>query len=283
MAPDFALAHGGIADAYLILGAYNYEEPLEVTPLALQALTRAMALDATAGEPHATRGDFAFHVERDYALALQQTDRAVALSPGYAAAHIWRGEVLAVLGRMDESIEEMQRAIALDPLTPFPRFFVAWVREALGDHAQAERDYLAALKLVPGYHMSGGYARLLARQGRFQEALSVARDAVGQDASAPNLVTLGVVQALAGDRQAAQGTFSRVRALATERWISPFEFASMEAALGNGESALRYLSQGIEGRDFRAPMLAFRTELEFDSLAQEPAFRQLIASVRPRR
>ncbi len=280
IAPDFALAHTGIADAYLILAAYNYEEPLRVTPLALEALTRAMELDSTAGEPHATRGDFAFHVERNYALALREADRAVELSPGYATAHIWRGEALAVVGRLDEAIGEMQRAIALDPLTPFPRFFLARAREMKGDSAGAERDYQTACRLMPGYSGAAWYARMLLRMGRADDALRVAGETAGSEANVANIATLGVVQALTGRREEALASAARMRTLAEERWTSPLDFAAMEAALGNREAALRHLRAAIEARDFRAPMLAVHLEIEFDALKDDPEFQKLIASVR---
>jgi tetratricopeptide (TPR) repeat protein len=217
---------------------------------------------------------------RNYALALREADRAVALSPGYAAAHIWRGEVLAVLGRLDESIEEMQRAIALDPMTPFPRFFVARVRELKGDFAAAERDYQAARELMPGYTGAGSYARLLLRMGRADEALQVARETVAADASVTNIVTLGVVQALTGRREEALASAAQARTMAAERWISPLEFAAMEAALGNRETAVRHLREAIEARDFRAPMLGVQPEIEFDVLKNDAGFQELIASVR---
>ncbi|HEX6791966.1 MAG TPA: protein kinase, partial [Candidatus Krumholzibacteria bacterium] len=264
VAPDFALAYAGIADAYLILAAYNYEQPLTVAPLALEALTRAMELDSTAGEPHATRGDFAFHVERNYELAMRHADRAVTLSPGYAAAHIWRGEVLSVLGRTGEAIEEMQRAISLDPMTPFPRFFLGTLREISGDPAQAERDYRAAHALMPGYP-AGGLVRLLLRNQRSEEALAVARETVAVDPAPGNVAVLGVAQAFSGDRDGAQTTLDRLRAMASERWVSPLDIASVEASLGHSEEALRQLRAAIDSRDFRGPMLGIIRDIEFDA------------------
>ena len=280
IAPDFALAYSGIADSYLILAAYAYMEPLQAAPLALEALTHAMALDSTAGETHATRGDLAFHVERNYALALREADRAVALSPGYATAHNWRSEVLYVLGRTDEAIAEIEKAIALDPITPFPHFFLGQVREVKGDAAQAERDFQAARKMAPGFPMGELYVHMLLRQGRSAEALAVAQDMVAVDANAFNIATLAMAQALTGHREDAIANEARVRAIAAQRWISPAVFASMDAALGNRDDALRHLREAIDARDFRLPSYIVSVGPQFDALKNDPEFQKLMAGIR---
>jgi len=280
IAPDFALAYSGIADSYLILAAYNYVQPLQSVPLALEALAHAVALDSTAGEMHATRGDLAFHFERNYELAVRQADKAVALSPGLATAHNWRSEVLYVLGRTDECIAEAERGIVLDPINPFPRFFLAMAREAKGDIKRAEQDYQAARMIAPGFSTGGMYVRLLIRQGRNEEALAVANDMVAAGASASNITTLAVIQALSGHREDAMENAKRVRAFAAERWISPLEFACMDAALGNPEDALRHLRAAIEARDFRIPFFLVDAGPEFDAFKSDPEFQELIAIIR---
>jgi serine/threonine protein kinase/tetratricopeptide (TPR) repeat protein len=280
IAPDFALAYAGIADSYLILAAYNYMEPVRAAPLAVEALTSSMALDSTSGETHATRGDLAFHFERNYALALREADRAVALSPGYATAHNWRSEVLLVLGRIDESIAEIETAISLDPVTPFPRFFLGFAYEAKGDTARAEMAYRDALKVAPTFSLAVLYERFLIRHGRGEEALALARKVYAANTDAPTLLNLGVAQAMTGQRGDAIESLARARAMARERWVSPFEFAPLEAALGHRDNALRDLRAAIEARDFSVPTITVALGPEFDWLKDDSELQQLIDSVR---
>ena len=48
--------------------------------------------------------------------------RSIELTPAYATAHQWLGELLMYeLGRPDEALMEFQRALALDPISPIIR------------------------------------------------------------------------------------------------------------------------------------------------------------------
>jgi serine/threonine-protein kinase len=283
IAPRFALAYCGIADAYLILAAYNFAPPKEVTPLALEALNHAMELDSTLGEPYATRGDLAMHVERNYALSIRSSDRALELSPGYSSAHNWRSEVLFVLGRTDESIAEIRKAMELDPLTPFPHFFLGLVLDVKGDHAAAEKAYRDAVEFDPAFPMTQLYVEFLARQRRHDEALAVAQRLSEASAGAHSTLVLGIAQALGGHHREAEDCLARAQKLAEGRYTSPYDFAELYAALGRREDALRYFKAAMDAPEFRMPFVAIRPGPAFDSLKDDPEFRQMIASLRASR
>jgi tetratricopeptide (TPR) repeat protein len=219
-------------------------------------------------------------VERNYPLALREHDRAIALSPGYATAHNWRSEALLVVGRTDEAIAEAQRAIALDPITPFPHYFLAQAREIKGDIVQAEKDYQAARSISRGFPMGDMYVRMLIRQGRLAEARKVAEDMVAANSNAFNIASLAVVQALSGHRQDAIANAARVRAIAAQQWVSPLEFACIDAALGNRDDALRHFREAIDARDFRIPIYAVSVGPEFDAFKDDVEFQKLIAMIR---
>jgi tetratricopeptide (TPR) repeat protein len=81
-------------------------------------------------------------------------------SPGYSSAHNWRSEILFVLGRTDESLAEVRKAIELDPLTPFPRFFLGLVLEVKDDAADAEKAYRDAIASDPAFPMTQLYVQM---------------------------------------------------------------------------------------------------------------------------
>jgi non-specific serine/threonine protein kinase len=251
LAPDFAPAHAGVADAHIVAAGYNWMEPRQAAPIAFAAIETALALDPLAGEPHASRGDLAFHVEHDFELAARELDRAIELSPGYATAYYWRAAYL-----------------------------LAFAQEMTGRVDEAERGYRRVLEFSPGYSIAWkALVRLDLAKGKTTEALASAQRAVEENPSPSNLATLGVALALAGQSSEARSILTRLHDLARERWVSPYVLARVEAALGDRAAALDHLRAAIEARDFQSPNLKVRVDIEFREFVGDSRFQQLIDGI----
>jgi tetratricopeptide (TPR) repeat protein len=125
---NFALAHSGLADAHMLLPAYDLSVgSLDVYAQAKAAATRALDLDPSVGESHASMGYIAFLYELDWEKAGRHLAAAVDLAPGYATAHHWYGNFLASVGRFDDAVVEMEEAFSLDPRSNV----MAWASGAL--------------------------------------------------------------------------------------------------------------------------------------------------------
>ncbi|HEX2648077.1 MAG TPA: hypothetical protein VHO95_12690, partial [Candidatus Dormibacteraeota bacterium] len=101
---NYALAYAGIADAYQRLTYANYIRPLEGMSKARAAALKALALDPTLAEAHASLGDQLCFYDRDGPAAERALRRAIELNPGLAIAHYFYSHCLGVHGRMDEAI-----------------------------------------------------------------------------------------------------------------------------------------------------------------------------------
>jgi TolB-like protein/Tfp pilus assembly protein PilF len=283
IAPEFALGHAGVADVYLILGGYNYMEPRKAAPLVIEAMERAFALDPTAGEPHATRGDIAHHYELDLELAKRELDRAIELSPNYGTAYLWRAEVSVALKRPAEAVEYVRRGLELDPMNAFGRHFFALALSLTGKHEEAEQRYRELLEWSPGYPLSTTeLVRIELARGETGAALAIAKQAVDDVPAAANLATLAVANAYAGERQEARALLKQLTELSHERWVSPRETARVHAALGDRNEALDDLRAAFEACDFQIYELKSRVVLEFESLVGDPEFEQLLNELRKR-
>ena len=115
--PSYALAHAGLADAYVILSGYSLAAQHETIPKARRAADRASTLDPTLAEPYATLALIAMNYDWDWAGADRLYRRAIELNPNFATARAWYREYLAFLGRFDEGLTQIQRAHELDPLS----------------------------------------------------------------------------------------------------------------------------------------------------------------------
>src|SRR5262249_58286763 len=93
---------------------YTYlNNPVE----ARKAAVKALELDPTLGEAHASLGFFTFLYDWDWLKAELEFKQAIDLNPNYAQAHHWYSIYLAQMGRHEEAIHEAQRAQQLDPLS----------------------------------------------------------------------------------------------------------------------------------------------------------------------
>src|SRR5213080_3469897 len=86
--PNYALAYVGLADSYLLLSSYAAVSPAESLPPARSALKKALELDDSLAEAHASFG-LLTTLELDLHRALDELKRAVELKPNYATAHHW--------------------------------------------------------------------------------------------------------------------------------------------------------------------------------------------------
>jgi TolB-like protein/Tfp pilus assembly protein PilF len=113
--PNYALAYTGLAACYG-LGNFMGMRPSESRPKAKEAALKALELDDTLAEAHASLATVLMD-EWDWAGADREFRRALELNAGIAHIHSGQAWLLAVTGRTVEAITEMTRARELDPLS----------------------------------------------------------------------------------------------------------------------------------------------------------------------
>src|SRR5687768_4820634 len=105
--PNFALAYSGLADCYVVSYYYVGERPRELLQLAKIFAARAIQLDPTLAEPHATLAFASWLLDRDRDTAEKEFRRAIELNPNYPTVHHWYSRFLRGLGRQDEAFQEI--------------------------------------------------------------------------------------------------------------------------------------------------------------------------------
>ena len=124
--PAYALAYSGLADCYALTGQYTSTPPHESMPRARAAAERALELDPQLAEAHTSLAFVQFAYAWDFSAAEIGFQRAIALSPNYATAHQWPHELYAAQGRGDEQRAAIERAHAIDPLSPIIATEIGW-------------------------------------------------------------------------------------------------------------------------------------------------------------
>src|ERR1700738_2719361 len=124
--PGYPLASVGLAVSHLLFTAYGAISTKESIPPARAALKKALALDDSLAQAHASSGLLA-NLELDLKRAITELERAIQLNPNYATAHHWIALPLMAIGQSDRAIVEGKRAVELDPLSLIINADLAWV------------------------------------------------------------------------------------------------------------------------------------------------------------
>jgi len=136
---NFALAYVGLADCYNILADYGVLQPSEAYPKAKQTAMKALELDDTLAEAHASYAVILSAHEWKWGAAESEFRRAIELNPNYASAHQWYSIHLRCTGRPEEALAEARKALELDPLSPI-------MNTNVGDRLFALKQYDLAIE-----------------------------------------------------------------------------------------------------------------------------------------
>jgi predicted O-linked N-acetylglucosamine transferase (SPINDLY family) len=132
--------------------------------------------------------------------SLQLFDMALAQSPDFASAHANRGVALMALGRHDEGLAALRKAVELDPKHLHGLYGLGNALAATGDMEGAEDCYRRALAISPDYMEAlNNLGQALQRQSKLDEAVEVFGRALAKEPNSPKVnYNLGVVLHVSG-------------------------------------------------------------------------------------
>jgi TolB-like protein/Flp pilus assembly protein TadD len=275
----YALAHVALAQNYLVMLDYEFRSPQAMAPKAMQAAQRALDLDAELGQAHTALALLRLVCEWDFAGAEAQFRSALDLSPGDSTSHQWYGVLLMYQRRFAESLQQMQQAQSLDPLSPIIRAALGFVYVLAGKADEAIAQGESARELDPSSPQAHAVVGL-ARQQRGEHRRAIAefeRYVELSDRDPTALMRLGCACADAGDEDSTRAILDEVRERRAHGYVSPGSIAALERALGDSARALSELEAGIEQRATSLLMLA--ADPAFASLRPDPRFQTLLARI----
>src|SRR5207248_7587184 len=272
--PNYALAHAGIADCYVLLGEYG-SQPLGGISKARTEAYKALELDGRLAEAHATLGLLSFY-DYDWKNAEAQLKRAIELRSGYATAHHWYALLLTVLGRFPEARAEADRAVQLDPASPAVNNMLGVVAYDSRDFGRAIEAFRKTLELEPGFLPAKGFlACAYVGAGRREDALAQLDGFKGS-----SLEVLGIrawVLADTGDKTGATRLLKHLESRVGEQKMHPAILAALYGRLGDKDRAFALLDTAVAERDLFVREL--KVSPMWDSLRTDPRFRQFLKRV----
>ena len=275
--PRYAPAYAGMADAYMLLGsmALQVMSPHEAMPKARAAAARALEMDQTLGEAHATLAYVSAAYDYDWEKAAAGFQRAISLNPGYATAHHWYGVVLSRHGELDQGLAELEQAQRLDPLSLQINAEIAWLFYSRREYDRAIQKARSVLELDPHFASAHLYLALAhMQQGKLDEALGHAQKAADSwGRSAPSLGLVGGCYAASGRSAEAKRMVDELDELSRQQYVSAFTFAWIYLNLGEQERVLDYLEQSYAERS--SYLMLLKVEPFFDTIRSHPRFQDL--------
>ena len=273
--PTYAEAYVGLGNAYAYLGGHDRASQAEAISKQRAGSMKALELDDTLAEAHATLGLIAMNDEADWTKAEREFKRAIELSPNYATAHQWYGEFLADMGRFDEGIAEVKLAHELDPLSLTINTDVAKVYALARRYDEAIAQYKRALEMDPNFEVAHGLLALTySMKGMNEEAVGELRKIENLDNDPMYLAFLAFAYGKAGKRVNAQRALGRMRELSKQTYVSSLWMALAYTGLGDKEQAFQSFDLVF---DERAPggTISLKVSYVWDSLRSDPRFAAL--------
>ena len=272
--PNYALAYVGLADSYLLLSSYAAVSPAESLPPARSALKKALELDDSLAEAHASFG-LLTTLELDLHRALDELKRAVELKPNYATAHHWLALAHLTLAQFDSAISEAKRAIELDPLSLVINADTSWIYFSARRYDEAEAQVRKTLEIGPQFFLAHYYlGEVLQFKGRLSEAIAEFQKAFELNNDPYSLAMLGQAYARNGQKDEAQKILARLNEEAKSHYVAPYALALVQIGLGDKDRAIEQLDHAYREQETNY-LFGIKADPMLDDLRGDPRFEAL--------
>jgi TolB-like protein/DNA-binding winged helix-turn-helix (wHTH) protein/Tfp pilus assembly protein PilF len=280
--PNYAVAYSGLSDYFAFLtliGGPEILPPKQAMTQAKSAAVRALQLDSSLAEAHASMGHVLHNYDWDLPGAEREFKRAIELNPNYSTVHHWYAHLLMQTGRMNESLDEAKRALDLDPLSPF-------VNNGLARQYYLARQYDKAIAQCQiGLQIDPTYLPAKIQLGLAYEQKGMLTEAISELEQTRNMAeTLPMAHALlahayaaAGRKDDAQKELAVLNAISQHRYVPPSYFAIVSVALADKNQAFAYLQKSYQDRSEQ--LLYMGVEPLVDPLRDDVRFDELMRKV----
>jgi tetratricopeptide (TPR) repeat protein len=271
--PDYALAHSGLGEAWVLAIAYGILPAAEYFPRIRTEAQRALELDDTLAEPHALLAGVLAHYEWDWLAGEREYRRALALDPGFALGHQRYALALMWHARFEDALGEIKRAQELDPVSPVLDMNEGEILYNAHQFERAIEHCRNAIRKNPALFETH---RLLGQTyvatGQFAQAITEFQTSLSLGGGILAECNLGQAYAVSGNRI---GAMKILRKLEQSRDPEKFyDIAAIYAGLGDKRRALDWLERSYEQRT--RSMMFLKVAPALDTLRGDPRFSDLV-------
>jgi tetratricopeptide (TPR) repeat protein len=278
--PHFALGYVGLADCYTGLTFYNFAVPHEAMPRAKESAIKALALDNTLAEAHTSLAHILMNYDWNWSEAEKEFRRSIELKPDYATAHQWYAiHYLTATGRLEEAVQEMKKALELDPASLVMNTFMGATLYYAGRYDEAIDQCRRTIEMDPNFAVAHWHLGLAYEQKQILDAATEEfKKAISLSGGSPLMrAALGRAYAESQKKHEANEMLNELNELAKRQYVSAYEVAKIYVALGNSEQAFQLLEKAYAEHSFHLANLNVCPQ--FKSVRSDPRFQDLVQRI----
>lgn len=276
-------AYSAMAKCYTYLGATGQIAGKEAYQKAEEYALEAVAINNERADSYAALGFVNLFFNWDLSQAEAQFRKAITLEPDNLDARIGLGYYYRATGDFEKMQHHLKAATKIDPLSLPTKLELARAYAIVGKFNKSLKLYDEILELDPLFRSAyEAKALTYVDMGDFENGIKeIKRYLEYVDVPQKGATQLGYIAALQGDIESAQKYIGQLRERQkheSQRNLS-IDFATIYAALGQKEEALKYIEDAIDHRV--GSVIFLRSFSPLNNLKEEPEFRKLLERIKP--
>jgi tetratricopeptide (TPR) repeat protein len=258
---------------------YGFLAPKDAAPKAKAAALKALQIDSSLAEPHASLGYIKLYYDWDFPGAEQEFKKAISLNPNYEVAYDWYGLYLTAMGRNEDARKIIEKAAQIDPLSAVISTDMGFNLYYGKNFDKAVQSLKSTIELNPRFlaaHLWLG--RTYQAMKKYDEALEEYQVA---QTIFPNWVPIvagmGNIYGIAGQKAEAEKTLDSLHQMSSKKYVTPYGVALVYAGLGETDKVFEYLEKAYDDRSNW--LIWLNLDPRWDSVRSDKRFIELVRKV----
>jgi TolB-like protein/DNA-binding winged helix-turn-helix (wHTH) protein/Flp pilus assembly protein TadD len=274
--PNYALAYSGLSDSYNGLTQFRGLSPDEAMPKAKAAALKALEMDDSLAEAHASLAQVKKNYEWDWTGAEVEFKQAIKLNPNYASARQWYAMFLSAVGRHDEALTEIRRAKELDPVSLMINTSEGWILFCARRYDPAIKQLRKTIELDPNFaNAHFKLAMVYEAKGMYDEAAEeYLKDDLLSGRRQEEVALLRAAYAASGWEGYCRAQLKLLKERSEREYVSTEYFVLTSLQLREREQAFEWLQKAYEERS--AMLVNLKIHPRFDIIRSDPRFADLL-------
>jgi len=250
--PDHNESYVGLADCYSFLGTTGFMPFEEAWGLTIKYTRQALDLNSLSSGVHYQLSNQAFFVECNYGKSLEEMKKAIEINPNNAEAQEFLSFLYTIAGDREKALEHLGIALCLNPLSEETKFFKAYFHYMIEDYPEAlellDRCLTVNDKNIPAHSIK---PLCLLKLGRYDEVISYF-DNIPADVVIEGEKTgaIGLAYSLKKDTANASRYLEKLSTMANEAdgFTADSYLFMMAAVSGDKDKAFDWVVKAIENK-----------------------------------